>query len=605
MAMQLHLLGTPLIRSSGEPLTVGSLKAQALLWYLAAQPGQAFSRSHLGALLWEGTESSARQNLSTVLSRLRHALPVFPLTVTEDCVAWDPAAPVEIDLAQLSRPLCRQSDLLELAAAAELWRGPFLNGFSLPRCEQFELWMVQERHHWTMQMLLLLDRLTTAAEDAGQWDAVMAHSQRAVTIDPVRERFHRSLMRSHYERGDSGAALEQYQMCQRVLREELEAEPDPCTTALRDAIAAGTLPRRQGDRPLSVLLPKVVLPETLRITPADPPLVGRTPELNQLPTALQAQGGPPLVLVHGDAGMGKTRLVKEVIARLWPKPQIVIGAVCSMENDAYPFSSLALPLAQAVGASGAPASALPEVLAAMESGLPRPALLIMEDVQWIDLSSLHLLARLARCSAGIRICLTARTADLGGDAACLLRRLQSEGLLTCVALKPMTPEATLELLHSRGEELNGELARAICRESQGNPFFALELLTAVRTSTEPPSPWELPLPPAVQTLVADQVARLSPEAQLVLRADSLLAEGTAVQGLQAVTGLSEEALMDGVEELVNRGFAREQVSPQGVVTLVITHPLVRRTVVETTSQTRLAIMRGRALAYMEGVGPTH
>src|SRR6266508_5928239 len=97
--LRLQLLGAPSVFDDLREIYLPSQKAQALLFYLAAEYGRSFSRSQIIALLWEeSSEREGRNSLSTVLTRLRQSLPVFPLRAEGDTLAWQADSEVRVDL---------------------------------------------------------------------------------------------------------------------------------------------------------------------------------------------------------------------------------------------------------------------------------------------------------------------------------------------------------------------------------------------------------------------------------------------------------------------------------------------------------------------------
>ena len=317
-AATLLLLGPPELRGAAGAIALPSSKARALLWYLGAQPGRMFQRAELAGLLWEGAAPEDQRNsLNTTLSRLRQALLPWPLHSERDSIGWHPAAEGWLDTARflaLTRsgapgPHDRAGERQRLTDAVSLWRGPLLAGFGLPGHELYQEWLEQERGRWEQRLVQALSRLLVIDEANRDWTALAAHARQAVELDPLRERCQRSLITAYAMLGDRGAALAQYRTCAQVLASELGVAPDPTTTALRDAIAAGNLaapaPAGAGGRPTIV-----------RSNPPGPPLVGREQELRRLEQALAERGQRPLVVLAGEAGIGKTRLVQE-LRRRW------------------------------------------------------------------------------------------------------------------------------------------------------------------------------------------------------------------------------------------------------------------------------------------------
>ncbi|HNP73554.1 MAG TPA: BTAD domain-containing putative transcriptional regulator, partial [Kouleothrix sp.] len=248
--LRLRLLGAPSLADDARELYLPSQKAQALLFYLAAESERSFSRGQIIALLWEdSSEREGRNSLSTALTRLRQALPLFPLRTEGDTLAWLATPDVWVDLhgfqatAQPAQAgaAARRTDQLEMAAG--LYRGTFLDGFSVRDSATYDEWLRLERERWQQRWLNLIDQLIEAYAQSGSWDRALVHARNAMNADPLQERFHRALMRLHYQAGDRAAALAQFRICRDVLDRELGVEPDPETTALYQAIADGTLER--------------------------------------------------------------------------------------------------------------------------------------------------------------------------------------------------------------------------------------------------------------------------------------------------------------------------------------------------------------------------
>src|SRR5215212_6354265 len=136
--LRLQLLGAPSVRDDAREIYLPSQKAHALLFYLAAEFARSFSRSQIIALLWEeSSEREGRNSLSTVLTRLRQSLPVFPLRAEGDTLAWQATSDVWVDLHEFQSALhAAQLDrsahagdatqrLHRLEQAAGLYRGDF------------------------------------------------------------------------------------------------------------------------------------------------------------------------------------------------------------------------------------------------------------------------------------------------------------------------------------------------------------------------------------------------------------------------------------------------------------------------------------------------
>lgn len=327
--LRLRLLGAPSVYDGAREIYLPSQKAQALLFYLAAEHERSFARGQIIALLWEeSSEREGRNSLSTVLTRLRQALPLFPLRTEGDTLAWQAAPDTWVDLHEfqaVAQPPAGDASahIQRLESAASLYRGSFLDGFSVRDSETYDEWLRLERERWQQRWLNMLDQLIEALAAAGGWERALLHARRAMSTDPLQERFHRALMRLLYQSGDRAAALAQYRICRDVLERELGVAPDAETTALHQMIADGTLerPPRPAAAPAArpAPIPPAAQPARLgeRLASARRrSFVGRTDELSAFAAAL-AEHEPPFAVLHvyGPGGVGKSTLLSE-FARL-------------------------------------------------------------------------------------------------------------------------------------------------------------------------------------------------------------------------------------------------------------------------------------------------
>lgn len=284
MSLRIQTLGGLDISLDGQPLAgLKTRKAQALLVYLACQPGAAFSREHLQGLLWADSDKKrAAASLRQVLSGLRRALPEGMLVLDGLEVTFSAQADCRLDVAHLhDQP--------------ERVTGDFLHGFVAGDAPLWEEWLYSQRERIR---LAALDGLLAKAEELAADDPLAAIPlyQQALLLEPWRESTHRELMRLHWRTGDRAAALRQYDECCRALAVELDVEPSPETAALAARIQAGEDPQSGN------------LPDPGALTP----FVGREEKVAALGNLLQTGR---LVTVVGAGGMGKSRLAVEVARR--------------------------------------------------------------------------------------------------------------------------------------------------------------------------------------------------------------------------------------------------------------------------------------------------
>jgi hypothetical protein len=251
---------------------------------------------------------------------------------------------------------------LDVHAAAERWcpaaqlvAGEFMEGFAVSGAGEFEEWLAAERVVWRRRGVDVLVHCAESALQAGRAQEAAGMAQRSAVLDPCSDLAIRAWMRSLALAGDRAAALERYESFAHRVSEELDVRPEARTVALAELL------RRQ--RTLSP--PGTTRPVRETAVHTRLPLVGRAAELTRLleVTATCCRGPrATLILVDGDAGSGKTRLLEELLARL-RLDGAVVAAVRMVEADLEePWSGVrALArggLLDAQGIAGTPGAAL-------------------------------------------------------------------------------------------------------------------------------------------------------------------------------------------------------------------------------------------------------
>ncbi|WP_165555452.1 helix-turn-helix transcriptional regulator [Kribbella pittospori] len=313
--------------------------------------------------------------------------------------------------------------------------------------------------------------------------------------------------------------------------------------------------------------------------PAWPRFVGRADALQRLDATLAAAARAHgcTVLVEGEAGIGKTRLVSELSGRaqragatvlrgrcidlvgsgmsylplveaLWPLRGSPAVMGCSLPE----LSRLVPELTETTAAVGGPDSRLrlfEETLALMEHlGAEAPVVLVVEDLHWADRSTLDLVSFLAHAARERRLLLVAtyRSDELTPDSS--LRRLVGELLraraATTLELEPLGRDEVAQLLAETAEApVPAELANEIYERSQGNPFFAEELLAAAVRG-------EQTLPRGLRDVLLQRLDGLDGESRALLRIAAAAGRDVPYRLLAAVAGLPEERLVEALRETV-------------------------------------------------------
>ncbi len=346
----------------GAPLeAIESSKGRALLAYLAVEADRPHSRLRLATLLWsEETEAASRQNLRQLLYNLRQALPAPPdaepfLLVDAQTVQFNPASDHWLDVRAFldlietceqhrHRRLDACRDCLErLRQAASLYRGDFLAGFSLPDSDEFEGWLMARREELRTHALTVLTTLAVHHEYRREYEQAGRHLQRAIEIAPWHEESHRDLIRILALRGQTAAALRQYDILRSQLAAELAIPPSAETEALLKRVRTGQVQPESHDltNPYKGL-------HAFGEEDADD-FFGRETYTQQLLDLVRSQ---PAVIVVGASGCGKSSVI---FAGLLPRLRSLSLApegsqtepwkVTSFRPGGHPFDALAEALA--------------------------------------------------------------------------------------------------------------------------------------------------------------------------------------------------------------------------------------------------------------------
>jgi DNA-binding NarL/FixJ family response regulator len=350
-------------------------------------------------------------------------------------------------------------------------------------------------------------------------------------------------------------------------------------------------------------------------------LVGRRSELGTLVRMLDEldRGEPGAVEVSGEPGIGKSRLLQELAARAEARGHLVLGGSASEFEHDLPFSLFVDAideylrglepdaLAELDGQVRAEVAHIFPSLWTLADGRqvalqheryrshravrallerlaePRPLVLVLDDVQWADPASVELLGALLRRppASAVLMTLGVRPHQAPKRLRGALDRAEREAVMTRVELGALSPTEAHAFL---GEGLEPARVAALFDESGGNPFYLQQLARTLDRATPAGSAdVELSLavgvPSSIAAALAEELDSLSDPTRLVL-------EGAAVAGdpfepeLAAVAAdASEESTMEAVDELLQLDLVRQTDVPRR---FRFRHPLVRRTVYETT-----------------------
>jgi DNA-binding SARP family transcriptional activator len=576
---RLLLLGVPEMVWQGQSFTLPRRQARALLYYLAAEL-HPVPRDQLTFLLWPDIfESTARRNLTRLLSYLRNTLPHPDLLVTtQTAVALD-ADLAGVDTVQFSK-WCTANEIKDWESAAPLYRGRFLDGFTLSGSPEFDQWLGQTQRRYERTYLDTLHKLVMTKGENGHHSAAIHYAQQYLATDDLAEAVHRRLINLYAANGDRSAALRQFEHCSIVLERELGVPPLPETRAAYEAARDSTQPPP----------PETQLkPEWSTLPGLDLPLIGRDDAWQALTKAYRRYQNGGVIFISGEAGVGKSRLMQEFATA---QSGLVLTGNNHATGQPLPYQPLVQALRQALPLRDRWGHTLPIWLAEVSRLLPElrahfpdlpppvevapqlaqarlfealtevfgslatdsPLLLCLDDVHWADDATVGWLEYVTKRLAGSGLCIMGTYRSHRAAALANWRRvLNRAGLAAPVRLGGLSEMAVAKLLHGLGvDDIAGQtLARRIHFATGGNAFFVLETIRELlETGQSFDHLVDLPLPQTVRDAVLRRAARLTSVAQQLLSVAAVLPPHLRVETLTETSGRGELETMDSLDELL-------------------------------------------------------
>ncbi|XVQ13424.1 BTAD domain-containing putative transcriptional regulator [Spirillospora sp. CA-255316] len=643
----------------GAPADLGGPRQRSVLARLVVARGRMVPADGLVADLWPGeAPPRAPAGLQSFVSHLRRALepgrpprtparvlvtapPGYALRLPDGAVdAWRFDALVDEAAERLDGDDPAGARRCAEGALAE-WRGPAYAEFAdLP-------WAVAEAARLDERRRLAAERRAEAMLRLGAAAEAVPDLEAYAAGNPLREEAWRLLALALYRTGRQGDALAALRRARSTLVEELGVDPGPALRRLEADILAQAPELNAGAR--TVQPPLQVAPEPPPLAPGPPPpgpgaapapapvFVGRRDELERLTaaargTAAEARCG--VVLVAGDAGMGKTALAERLAGILtgdgwtagWGRAAETGGA-----PGAWPWAELLRELAAAqpppAGLAGRLAPLLADTGPAPDgardtaredattgrfrlhlavgdylAGLASraPLLLVLDDLHWADQETLAVLTALPRRLRDRPVLMVGtyrRTESPERLRDVLAALARHEPLRLELAGLPVADVAALVRATCAAEVGDAEVA-AIAERTGGNPFFTRE--TARLLEAEGAHAATRLVPAGVGDVLRRRIARLPEDAQAVLRCAAVVGRDADLGVLTDVSGGDEDAVIDAVDA----GLAAGLVTEPGAGRVRFAHDLVRDTLYTGLSGARRARLHGRVAAALERRRPT-
>lgn len=588
--LAVYLLGRPELWRGNQLLPpLATQKTQSLLAYLILRCDRPHLRDELTALFWgDRDDTHARHSLATALWRIRRLLGKDYLLADSASVQFDPTSQFWLDVNEFEKRAnqdpCTPGDL---AAAIELYRGDFLEGF-------YDDWCIEERYRLEALYLDALSRLVVWHETQGDARAVLASTQKYLALNPLMENIHLAAMRALVALGDLAGARRQWQLCCEALQGELHAPPSPELLKQAESIlgAQFTVPLPIGPFPAKAP-PRCDGLERM-------PFVGRKPEMDALQArweqAAQGQGG--MLFIGGEAGVGKTRLTEEFAAVVRWRGGVVAVGRCYEPERMLPHQPLTEILRDLIRQEGHATQVLPdwvksELARLVPELLPppirtepsstslqserqailfhaiaafirhfasrTPLLIVLEDLHWASDSTLAAVHYLARQMANTRaLSLGTFRPEEAGESLTLTTmaaQLAREGLAQHLALGQLSVEAITELVR-RTFKAEAAFVNRLYAHTEGNAFFLVETLRALAGA---PSVAEisLPVPGNVRAHIESRLGRLSKPTREGITWAAVAGRTFDLDLICRAMGVDEDTALETMDELLRQGFVCE------------------------------------------------
>ncbi|MEA3308757.1 MAG: BTAD domain-containing putative transcriptional regulator [Chloroflexota bacterium] len=661
--LRIQLLGSFAVLRDGEPIPPSAWRNQqtrTVLKVLLARRGRIVASDQLLEILWpHDNPDTARRRLHVRISQLRRALDpdkpaAFILTVAGG-YTFNPEAGCWIDAlefearAQWGRRCQESGSLAEAVTAYEtahaLYRGDFLTE------DLYEDWTCAERERLRECFLTMLTELAECYAQQGRYRRAIARCRQVLTSDPYREAVYVRLMLYHYYAGEQSQALRTYERCCQVLTAELDVEPLPATVTLAEQIRDGTL-GTVADAPR---YPPPAYEGRLFEVPyslGQVPFVGRAREYAWLVEQWR-KAQASVILIEGEAGVGKSRLVDEflgyaeaegaivlrsratadgglpyapVVAALRPllEPgRVTVGDRPQLDIPTTTLAALA-PLFPEVRDRYPDLPALPELPAPQErdrlfaavevlvqARAPARTLLHVDNAHRAGAASLDLLIRLADT---LTVVLTCRSEETPPDhpLRAALQPLRREGRLAELTLEPLATVAVQKLIRRLAHADPLTLSAAVLSQTGGNPLFVIASLQHIFEEgafyVDAEGHWATAgdatpsLPPTMRETIEARLRRLSGDLRRVFDLAAVIGGEFDFALLQHASRVQEAPLLDALDGLLEAGLLVEPRT-QGRAEFALAHDCYAEVAYDTLPLVRRRRLHRRVAEALETTAP--
>jgi tetratricopeptide (TPR) repeat protein len=488
-----------------------------------------------------------------------------------------------------------------LLKSVRLYRGDFMAGFSLRDAPEFDDWMRTTAEMYRLASGRANESLAIAQASLGDYHGAIESVNMWLDLDPLREPGYRQLMMLYGWQGDRSGATDAYRRCVATLDRELGVEPLEETTELYEAILDDDLPPAPGVR-------RRISAKPSPGTPIPPGLIDREDALRALLRAADVEHGGQVFRVTGEAWMGKTRLLEELLKTARATRPTVLFARGFRAERQIPYGLITQLLTGLVGDNhwekgrenvpdwalneaarlypdlGEPTSVVPGDVfgetrlhdALLRIFLATSALTVVDDAQWGDTSSIKFLTYLANRIVGSdSLLVVAHRPDETSGLADFVGTTQPP-IHAVIELEPLTPGQVSGLAESPDR---------LITLTGGIPALVAEALID-----------ETALSHGVKRFMDVRLSEFDGLSRQILGSVAVLSGTCDIDLLRETSGRAEEEVVDVAELLVARGILR--VDSNGHLGFALDS--MENLIYEETNLIRRRLLHRRAAAALEG-----
>ncbi len=574
---RIFLLGRFSVEVGGKPIPAASWTKRRPIEVLAAlalAPGRLLHREELVDRLWPDKDLEAgANNLHRALHDLRRVANTDLVSLDRGVARLAENAWIDVEAFEQA---ASSTTTEGLAQAIELYQGALLPD------DPYSDALGARREGLRQRFVDAGLRLAKLHHESGEPERCIGTLRRILASDPALEVAHQLLMRVLAETGRTGDALRQFAECVAALREKLDTTPARATFDLRSAIERGELAPKAEAKPTEE--PRRAPPAVTRRllgAAASRPMHGRGKAVDTIRSFVEGERG--VLLVVGEAGLGKTRLAGECVRLVSEAGGAALVGLGLDQDSGVPYAPFADAWAhhrrttEALDVSDPFLSFAPSGGSAQEDrlrlfqsveravealGREEPSCIVIENLHQADQSSLHLFHHLARATRTLPLLLvgTLREEEVkpGDGLHTLLGGLAREKLASRVELERLDLEATRALVTElSGGVLGDDAATAVFALAEGNPFHTEEVVHAMREDASPAS--ARPTVPAnLLDTVRHRVRRLGRDAERFLAAAAVVGHRFPFEIARLAAGIEPEPALDALEAGIEARIVEEE-----------------------------------------------